>query len=194
MTTMLAAPLRSRTHWLAPLVMLGLWTACGDGSLVHIDIDGSDKVTVQGGNVLEDLVGDLGFDGFTNINLVDSQKLKNQGVEPGDISTARLVSFELELLEPEDGDLSFIDSFEIWVESPGLEPVLIAEAQEFPDGETYVSFDVMDVDLVDYVVSESMTFSTDISANSPREDSVVQASYVIDVGVTLQGAKNQACN
>lgn len=191
---MLAAPLRSRTHWLAPLVMLGLWTACGDGSLVHIDIDGSDKVTVQGGNVLEDLVGDLGFDGFTNINLVDSQKLKNQGVEPGDISTARLVSFELELLEPEDGDLSFIDSFEIWVESPGLEPVLIAEAQEFPDGETYVSFDVMDVDLVDYVVSESMTFSTDISANSPREDSVVQASYVIDVGVTLQGAKNQACN
>lgn len=191
---MLAAPLRSRTHWLAPLVMLGLWTACGDGSLVHIDIDGSDKVTVQGGNVLEDLVGDLGFDSFTNINLVDSQKLKNQGVEPGDISTARLVSFELELLEPEDGDLSFIDSFEIWVESPGLEPVLIAEAQEFPDGETYVSFDVMDVDLVDYVVSESMTFSTDISANSPREDSVVQASYVIDVGVTLQGAKNQACN
>lgn len=191
---MRAVSLRSRTHWLAPLVMVGLWTACGDGSLVHIDIDGSDKVEVRGGNALEDLVGDLGFDSFTNINIVDSQKLKNQGVEPGDISTARLVSFELELLEPEDGDLSFIDSFEIWVESPGLEPKLIAEAQDFPDGETYVSFDVMDVELVDYVVSESMTFSTDISANSPREDSIVQASYVIDVGVTLQGAKNQACN
>ncbi len=104
------------------------------------------------------------------------------------------MSFELETLSPEDADLSFLSSVEIWVESPGLEPVLIAEAVEFPKGTKVVSFDVMDVDLTDFVVSESMTLTTEIEANSPKDDTRIRASYLLDVGVTVQGAKNQACN
>mgnify|MGYP006906266911 CR=1 FL=1 len=180
--------------WLPPTLMLGAWVACGNATLAHIELEGKDEVTVSGGSIIEDLLGDLGFDGFTNMNLADSEKLKNQGVEPGDIKDVRLVSFELETLSPKDGDLSFLSTVEIWVESPGLEPVLIAEAVEFPKGTKVVSFDVMDVDLTDFVVSESMTLTTEIEANSPKDDTRIRASYLLDVGVTIQGAKNQACN
>lgn len=186
---------RSLPHWVLPTAMLGTWVACGgSGTLAHIEIDGADVVEVDRGTVVEEVLGDLGFDGFTNMNITSSEKLRNQGVEPGDISTVQLVSFELEVLDPEDGDLSFFDSFEVWVESPGLEPVLIAEATEFPDGERVVSFDVMDVDLTEYVVSESMTLSTDINAGRPSQDTRIRGSYLLDIGVTVQGAKNQACN
>jgi len=168
--------------------------ACSGGALTHIEIGGKDRVKVNGGNILEDLLGDLGFDGFTNLNITSNKKLKNQGVEPGDISSTQLISFELEVLEPDNGDLSFFDSFDVYVKSPGLDPVLIARADDFERGQRVMSFEVMDVDLTEYVVSESMTITTDIVANSPEDDTVLRGSYLLDVGVTLQGAKNQACN
>ncbi len=182
----------SASHRLLPISLLGLVLACGDGSLLHIEIEGADKVTVPAGTPLEALLGDIGFGQFVQMDITDNQKLKNQGVEDGDISTAMLVAFELEVVEPEDGDLSFIDSMEIWVSAPGLEPRLIASADAFDAGEPVVSFDVEDVNLVDYVISESMTFTTEIDAGRPDTETVVRAAYIIDVGVTAQGAR-KAC-
>ncbi len=178
---------------LLPIGLVTSWVACRGATLAHIDIDGNDTLVVPGGNILEDLLGDIGFDGFTNMNLTESKKLKNQGVSPGDIQDVRLVSFELEVLDPDDGDLSFFSSIDVWVNAPGLSPVLIASSEDFGDGVRVVSFDVMDVDITDYVVSESMTLSTDIVANSPRDDTRLKASYLLDVGVTAQGIRKKAC-
>ena len=49
-------------------------------------------------------------------------------------------------------------------------------------------------DLKDYILSEAMTLTTDVTANRPSEDTVIKATYLLDVGVTLQGVRNQACN
>ena len=186
--------IHTSTRRLAPYLLVAGVLACRSATIANIEVDGADRVTVAAGTVIEELLGDLGFEEFAQMNIVASEELQNQDVQPGDISSVLLVSFELEAEQPEDGDLSFFETFSVYVEAPGLEPVLVADAVEFPEGQPVVSFDVYDVDLTEYVVSESMTLSTDIVAGRPAEETVVKASYLLDVGVTLQGAKNRACN
>lgn len=161
-----------------------------DGTLVIIEVDQEAITTVEEGGLLEDLVGDLGLDDFLDMDITTSSELQNQGVEPGDISSVVLTLFELEVLSPEDGDLSFLDSVELYVEAPDLPEVRVASAFDFPVGEARVLFELDDVDLTDYVVSRSMTLSTDISGHRPDEATEVRAHFVLDVGVTTQGACN----
>ena len=55
-----------------------------------------------------------------------------------------------------------------------------------------VQFNLSDVDLTEYLVSESMTLTTDVTGHQPEDDTTVVARVVLDVGVTLQGARNAA--
>lgn len=165
-------------------------TACKDGVLTRIDVDGSAQTTVPGGSILTDLVGSLGFDGFTAMDITSAEELENQGVQPGDIKDVRLVTFELEAIDPSGADLSFIDEMTVSVAGPGLPTQVIASATDFPEGDAFVAFEIEDVDLTEYVVSESMTLTTDVTGNQPPDDTTVEARYLLDVGVTLQGARN----
>lgn len=169
---------------------LAVLPACKDGVITTIDVDGQATTRVEGATILETLVGDLGFESFVSMNLVESEELQNQGVEPGDIRNARLVSFELEAVAPDGADLSFLQEMSISVSSPDLEEQTLAQAGGFPEGASLVPFDVEDVDLTDYIVSESLTIGTDVTGSRPEQTTDVQARYLIEVGVTLQGVKN----
>ncbi len=182
---------------LTTAALLPAWmglTACKDGVLTRIDVDGSATSTVQGGNILTELVGTLGFSSFTAMDITSAEELQNQGVEPGDIKDVRLISFELEAIDPSGADLAFIESMAVDVEAPDLEQVQIASATDFPAGVALVEFDIEDIDLTEYVVSESMTLTTDVTGNQPPEDTTVEARYLLEVGVTLQGATNARKN
>lgn len=165
--------------------------ACS-AKLFTITVEDSSAVIVERGTLLEQLIGDLGFDDFVAMNIVDSEELENQGVAPGDIRETFLVQFELEALEPAGSDLAFLDELVVYVEAPGLPRVQVARGAEFPDGQGRVDLDLEPVDLTDYVVSESMTLSTDVTARRPEQDTLVEARFALDVGVTGQGACNQA--
>ena len=173
---------------LLPYLVVGGVLACRGTTLTHIDVDGADRVTVEAGTVLEELLGDLGFEAFTQMNVVASEELQNQGVEPGDIKEARLVSFELEAIEPADADLSFLDAMTLLVLAPGLPEEVVASAPGFPQGEALVVFDLEEVDLTEYIVSESMTLTTDVSGQRPDRATRIEARYVVEVGVTVKGA------
>lgn len=162
--------------------------------LTRIDVEDSATTTVPGGNILLDLVGSLGFSSFTAMDITEAEELKNQGVEPGDIKDVRLISFELEAIDPGGADLSFIESMAVDVEAPGIDSVQIASASTFPAGVALVELDIDDVDLTEFVVSESMTLTTDVRGNQPPEDTTVEARYLLEVGVTLQGANNARKN
>ena len=188
--------LRSLLPARGTLIVLGTlvaWTACKNGALTHIELADSDEVVVEKGSLLEDLVGSLGFDSFVSMDLTEAQELQNQGVEPGDISEAFLVEFSLTATSPSGADLSFIDSMKVYVEGPDLPRQLLASASSFDEGVSRVDFDLEDVDLVEYIVSESLTLETEVSAKRPSETTTIKADYVIDVGVTLQGASKAAC-
>lgn len=162
------------------------------GKLFSITIDDQTSTVVPKGTPLETLLGDFGFGEFAQMDLTEASELQNQGVEPGDIKDVRLVVFDLEVTSPAGGDLSFIESMEVLVEAPGLESKTLASRTDFPVGQSRVEFDIADLDLTEYVVSESMTLTTNVTGGRPDDDTTVVAYYEIDVGVTSQGACNQA--
>ena len=176
---------------MAWLSVLGL-TACQSPTLTTIQIDYTDSVVVEGSGLLGDLVTTLGFDGFADMNITDAEELANQGVEPGDVRDVRLATFELEAINPSDADLAFLSTMSVSAESDGLDTVEIATHSEFAAGVALAQFAIPDVDLTDYIVSESVTLTTDVSGELPAEDTTIEARVVIDVAVTLKGAINQA--
>ena len=67
------------------------------------------------------------------MDISQSQALVNQGVQPAsDIETAIVTSFTLSVTDPDDADLSFISSLEIWVEAPDLDPVMVRFTERIP--------------------------------------------------------------
>lgn len=171
-----------------------LWlTLLGCSKLLTVQIEGTATTEVEGASLLEDLIGDLGFDSLVSMDITEAEELANQGVEPGDLVSVRLVGFDLEITEG-DPDLSFIDAMAVSVTAPDLDEVEIAVQDEFPEGQALVEMELLDVDMVDYAVSQSMTLTTSVEASRPSEDSVIEARYVLEVEATLQGAARQASN
>ena len=168
-----------------------LFLALGCASLLTIEISESSEVMVEKGTVLESLLGDLGFGDFVSMDLTESQALANQGVEPGDIERVNLVLLELEAIEPEGTDLSFFDSMMFYATAPDLAQVKIASADSFPEGTSLVSFSLEDVNLTEYVVSESMSLTTEVTASRPEVDTLIEARFTVEVQATVQGVKNQ---
>lgn len=173
---------------LAPVSVLSL-AAC-DGTLLTIELDYESTVQVEQGTVLETLVGGMGFGDFLNMDITDSTELENQGVGPGDINSVRITHFELEATEPANGDLSFLESLDLVVGGPDLPDQVVASQSDFPEGQALVVMNLMDVDLVDYAVSESMDLTTEVSGRRPEQDTSVRAYVIFDVEVTAQGARN----
>ena len=168
--------------------MLLLWAlGCADKALTHIEVDGEADTEVEAGTLLEELLVDFGFEDFVSMDLVSASALQNQGVEPGDISSAELIGFELEAIDG-TGDLSFLEELRLSVSAPDLDAVELAVATNFPPGEPVVVFALSGADFAPHVVSREVTFQTDITGHRPSADTIVRARYVVDVGVTIQGA------
>lgn len=169
---------------------IALWAACS-GKLFTITIDDSATTMIEKGTVLESALGGLGFGDLLQADITQSEELQNQGVEPGDIEEVYLVDFVLTATEPAGADLSFLERVDILVAAPGLPERVVASASDFPPGLAQVTFALEDVDLTDYVVSEAMTLTTDATGGRPDQDTTVVADFVIEVGVTGQGACSQ---
>lgn len=167
-------------------MMLLLLLGC-DGSLVHIAVTGTTNTVVEAGSILEVLAGDLGFGEFVSMDLTASQELANQGVAPEDITTAVMTDFSLRAVNGEP-DLSFLSSMKLRVETERLDPLTIASADSFPEGEATVDFATTGTDIADYVTSQAMTMITEVDGHRPETDTEVEAAWSVDVGVTTQGA------
>ena len=163
----------------------------GCSSLLTITIEETATTTVESGTILEELLDEVGFDDFVTMDVTAASELQNQGVAPGDIREARLVNFELRVLSPEGGDLSFMEDMRVSVESPDLDMETLAVQNSFPEGESVVSFVLEDLDLTPYVVSQSLSIYTDVTAHRPSESVEIEAWFQVDVTATVQGAVNQ---
>jgi len=175
-----------------PLLVVAAWVGCD--ALFHIEVDGSSTSVIPAATPFETILGDLGFGDFVDMDITDASELQNQGVEPGDISVVEFEELSLEATDPSGSDLSFIDRIELWVEAPGLDRVRVASQTDFPPGQAAVELDLDDVDITEYVVSQSMTITADVTAVRPEDETTVEAYYAVDVGVTKQGCNNYLKN
>jgi hypothetical protein len=165
----------------------GLLLTLGCDSLFRITVRESSLTEVESGSIVDALVSDLGFASFLDMDLVASDELENEGVAPGDIEEAFLVLLGLQVQAPLDGDLSWIDSLDVSVSAPDLPEVLIAHQDDFPEGVSGVELELEDVDLAPYIVSRSMSVTTDVRGHPPSRDTLVVALFAVEVGVTGQG-------
>ena len=162
-----------------------------DGSLIHIEVDGSAQTTVEAGTLLEELLVDFGFGEFVEMDLTTAQELQDQGVEPGDIVSATMTGFEMEAVQGQ-ADLSFLDRLTLTATAPGLAPVELATCDGFPEGQAVVPFTLAGADFAEHLVSKEMSLVVDVSGRRPAEDTTVEARYLVDVGVTAQGVAKAA--
>lgn len=176
-------------RWVLVLLLAGV--AC-TSTLLHLEIARETETTVERGTLLEELVGDLGLADFIAMDITSAQEIQNQGVQPGDINEVRLTMFQLEATTPEGGDVAFIERLELFVEGPGLPRERVAWQDTFPEGQAIIDFELDDLDLTAYVVSEALTLTTDVTGTRPDEDHTIVARFALDVAVTTQGACNAA--
>ena len=176
------------------LASIIIFLGCGEDQLFSITVEEQAQTTIQGSSIgeLTDLIDTLGFDGFSDMNISESEELQNQGVSTGDISNTKLQAFELMVLEPSNGDLSFLSEVTVYIEASDLERLRIAYSDSFPEGQNTVVFELDDVDITDYIVQESMNITTDVTGSPPSEDTTIEAYIALEVGVTSQGACNAA--
>lgn len=163
----------------------GLLFLVGGCSLVEIPVRGESTTTVSRGTLLESLVGDLGFGDFLDMDVMASEELANQDVQPGDVREVRLNELELEAVA--GGDLSFLESVAVSVEAPDLAATRVAFVDGFEAGQTLAPFTIDDVDLAPYVVSERMSLTTEVTGHRPEDDTDVTARFELGVRVTGQG-------
>jgi hypothetical protein len=169
------------------LLALVLWGGC---SGLHVDVEQTGRTVIPAGSVVQELLGGVGFGQFSDMDITHDEAIENQGIEPGDIDEARVTEFRLDAADPPGADLSFIDDMQIYVEAPDLPRVLVASQSDFPEGADSVSFDLEDVDLTEYVVSQSLTITTEVSGRSPDAETTIDAMVEMRVGVTQQGCNH----
>ncbi len=161
---------------------------CCQARLTSIEIERSAEILIPKGTLLEELLGDFGFDEFTQLDITSAEEIENQGAEPGDIRDVMLASFSLTATAPDGADLAFIDSLDLYVEAPELPRRLVASQSNFPAGQATVELELEELDLTEYAVSTSMTLTTEVTGSRPNVDTNVRADAVLVVGVTTQGA------
>jgi hypothetical protein len=176
-----------RVGW---VLVLGAALACG--KLFTISVDGTGSTVIGRGTLVEGLLDDFGFDELAQLDISESEELQNQGVEPGDIQEVVMTDFTLTATDPPGADLAFLTRISVFVESPGLPKVLIAEQTAFPPGQAEVAFDLTGEDITDYAVADSMTITTEAEGGRPEDDTTIDVYYALDVGVTAQGCRNGA--
>lgn len=157
------------------------------GGLDELDIKRSSTATIPGGNILSQLVGSLGFSDLADMDLKDSQELKNQGVKPNEIDSVKLDSLTLDIVSPAGQDFGFLDDVSFFIEAPGLEKKRIAHGEAFAPGLAHVGLDVDDVELKPYVTAASMSITSEVQGHQPNQETKVKATVVLTVDIDVGG-------
>lgn len=172
------------TTWALPL-LLGTITCA---PLDVISLEESSTTTVPKASIFEQLIGDLGFGGFINIDLVDNTQLQNQGVERHQIDSVYATSFTLTITQPTSGqDFSFVDSLQFFVNAENLPKMRIASGSNFPIGAKELELNLDPLDLAPYAAAESMTITSDVEGRRPMEETDIEATILLEIDLNIGG-------
>lgn len=167
-------------HRASLVVALSLTTGCGDMMITRRVYTGL-RITVNGlaeGASAEDFVLEQDLPAIE----VDLRaEYADAGIDREDIGEAVLEEFWLEADDPEGADLSFISEFSITLEADGLDPVVLASADSFPEGEAVVTTELSDADLAPYLTAPSMTLTPVFVGRPPEETTLVLTPFTFKV-------------
>ena len=142
---------------------------------------------VPADNVLGQLLTNLGFSSFSGFDISNTEEFKNQGVKKNQIEYSNLKKFQLEVIDPPEGDLSFLDSVYFFVKSEGIPTKLIASGGEFGTDKR-VNLLLEKVDLKPYLIAPSMSITSKAKGRLPSKKTTLKASIEIFVEVDVGGS------
>lgn len=180
----------SRARAVLGLMGLGLlFMTSGQGCVAFrtFDVVTKEQTTIPGSELLGDLLT-VSFPGLTTFDLTKTNDFENQGVDKSDIDSVTLDSFTLTVVSPDSQDLAFFDSLSFFVEAEGLDRVRIAHYEDFQAGQREVTLLLDSVEMRDYVASDSMSFTTEVTARQPPDDTVLEAGLSFTVVASQQAA------
>jgi hypothetical protein len=164
-----------------PLLLL----AAGCGDLDEVDVTRSAAVTVPGGPG-----GALPVSAIGAIDLpLDRRALEQEGIEPDDVDSARLVALRVEVTQGASLE-TWLDAIEFHVEAPGQPRALLARKsgiRALPAGTTVVELEAPGTDLKPYVLSETSTVTGEAAGNQPASDTALRITGTIRVDVSVSG-------
>jgi hypothetical protein len=158
--------------------------ACGH--LDEIDVSRSGSATVPGGpggaalpaGAIASFPVSIGRDA-----------LAEQGIDPNDVDSARLVGLRLEVTAGTPLP-AWLDHVAIYVEAPDLPRVLVAEKSgigALPPGTTAVDLDASGTDLKPYALAPTTTVVAEGGGTQPPVDTTVKATMTLRVDVNVSG-------
>lgn len=165
-----------------PLAAALLLAGCG--GLDEVDLTRSGSATVPGGSAA------LPQGAFASFPVsIGRAALDDEGVDPDDVDSARLVALRLEVTAGTPLD-RWLDEVAFHVEAPGLPRVLVAEKRgigDLPANTTAVELDATGVDLKPYLLAETTTVTAEGAGSQPAEETTVRATLTIRVDVNVTG-------
>ena len=171
----------------AAAVLLAAASAITCSNLDNVSVPADGQTTIPG-SVLGGLLGPVGFLGFSDIDVSEAQEFRNQGYSKDQIDSVRLEVFTLAITAPQGGNFDFLSEVSFFAESEGLPRVEIARINPVPRGASALELEILDVELRDYAVADSMTITTTATGVTPDEDTTISAHLVLDVDVDVSGA------
>ena len=91
------------------LLTLAALLACAQATSFSTTVEA--QTEIEGGGLLEQLAGDVGFDSFIAFDVTANEQFANQGVERHQIDSVYLTALRLSASE---GDFTFLDRLEFF--------------------------------------------------------------------------------
>ena len=179
--------MRRSLLWFMPAILCG--TACHNTS-VTITVPVYATTHIPGVGDTGDLeVEPLALGDVISVGLMDSDDLDTWGIAVEDIVSARVAWMRLESL---DGDLSFLESTRVRLDSEEFLSEPIAWRDDFPRGIISAGLDLEEVELLPYI-SDASEARLNVSAVGvpPTNETIVTMFGGFAVDVTLGGILSQ---
>lgn len=170
----------------APLAAL-IFCAAACDSVDNFEVPIKGRATVPAASAIETLLGTFPqAEGFTRVDLAQSQTFKNEQYSVDDVDSVNLIRLTMKTVTPASQDLSFLGTVIFHAETAGLPKKEIARREGFPAGRTSVEFTVTPDDLKNYLLAKEATISTEIlSSRRPPQETTVEIEAVFDVDVNV---------
>jgi hypothetical protein len=184
--------LMRRYLWLSCALALST-TGC-DSTTFTLTIPVYATVQFPGSQDVEgfDEVPSVDLGDMMSLGLMDNEDLATWGVEPKHLASARVAWLQLEALE---GNLAFLESAYVRLDSDEFLSEPIASRSDFPAGIISAGLDLEDVDLLPYITdTEEATLTANAIGTLPEERTVVNLFGGMSVEVTLNGILSQMTN
>lgn len=154
--------------------------ACAPTVSFDVPVDGEATVAGAGGGIIDDVLGSIGFDGFNNLDFDNTSEFQNNDVSREHVSSARIKSLHIAVVDPADANFDWIDEITFTVSAENEDTVQVA-SKIVPDGVGEFDCDLDDVELAPYVRQESVQIRTQADARNPPQDTTIRVEIVFGV-------------